>query len=84
MHIYIYLVGSPPLFCAEEAFLTLSATATTYHVQHIMHITPGTWTKNITLTEMLTTTSTSSTFHMYVLRVLASGIHIWYKNNAVG
>ena len=32
MHIYIYLVGSPPLFCAEEAFLTLSATTKTYHV----------------------------------------------------
>ena len=37
---YIFLVGSP-LFCAEEAFFTLSATTKTYQVQYIIHVIPG-------------------------------------------
>ena len=80
MHIYIYLVGSPPLFCAEEAFLTLSATATTYHVQHIIHIIPGMCTKNVTLTEMVTTTSTSCTFDIYVRMVMYTRHTHWYNS----
>ena len=70
VYIYIYLVGSPPLFCAEEAFLTLSATTKAYHVQHVIHMIPGMYAKNISLTKMVATTSTSCTVYIYVRRLI--------------
>ena len=54
---FISLVGSPPLFCAEGAFFTLSATTKINQVGHIIHIIAGTWTKSKTLTESVTTTN---------------------------
>ena len=57
-------VGSP-LFCAEEAFFTLSATTKTSQVQHISCQVCAR-RQNKPLTESITTTSTSCTFHTYV------------------